>query len=124
MIAVPLVANIGCAGLPVLDEGTAAVIAALGERSVLLKEERYAHKYPYDWRTKLPTIFRATPQVGLVLHCSQGTSHHSDCHSTTCMLGVQQCQAVHRQYLLVVHIFPGKGCCEGTDAQQDCGLPP
>ena len=46
-----------------LDEGTAAVIAALGEQGVLLKEERYAHKYPYDWRTKLPTIFRATPQA-------------------------------------------------------------
>jgi isoleucyl-tRNA synthetase len=50
-------------GLPVLDEGTAAVIKALGEAGVLLMEERYAHKYPYDWRTKLPTIFRATPQA-------------------------------------------------------------
>ena len=50
-------------GLPVLDEGTAAVIAALEDAGVLLKEERYAHKYPYDWRTKLPTIFRATPQA-------------------------------------------------------------
>ena len=39
------------------------MISALGERGVLLKEERYAHKYPYDWRTKLPTIFRATPQA-------------------------------------------------------------
>lgn len=28
----------------------------------LLKEEQYAHKYPYDWRTKKPTIFRATSQ--------------------------------------------------------------
>eukprot|EP00959_Pyramimonas_sp_CCMP1952_P083943 1755514-Pyramimonas_sp.AAC.1 len=25
-------------------------------------EESYAHKYPYDWRTKKPTIFRATAQ--------------------------------------------------------------
>ncbi len=46
-----------------LDEGTAAVIAALGEAGVLLREERYAHKYPYDWRTRLPTIFRTTPQA-------------------------------------------------------------
>lgn len=51
------------AGLPVLKEGTAAVIEALQKQGVLLKEERYSHKYPYDWRTKLPTIFRATDQV-------------------------------------------------------------
>jgi len=24
------------------------------------KQEKYGHKYPYDWRTKKPTIFRAT----------------------------------------------------------------
>ena len=52
------------AGLAVLKEGTAAVIEALQKQGVLLKEEKYAHKYPYDWRTKLPTIFRATDQVG------------------------------------------------------------
>jgi len=28
----------------------------------LLKVEPYEHKYPYDWRTKKPTIFRATSQ--------------------------------------------------------------
>lgn len=36
---------------------------ALEAAGVLLKEERYEHKYPYDWRTKKPTIFRATDQV-------------------------------------------------------------
>ena len=50
-------------GLAVLDEGTAAVIDALQKQGVLLMEEKYAHKYPYDWRTKLPTIFRATDQA-------------------------------------------------------------
>lgn len=50
-------------GLPVLKEGTAAVIDALRSAGALLAEEKYAHKYPYDWRTKLPTIFRATDQV-------------------------------------------------------------
>ena len=25
-------------------------------------QERYQHKYPYDWRTKKPTIFRTTEQ--------------------------------------------------------------
>jgi isoleucyl-tRNA synthetase len=28
----------------------------------LIQEERYAHSYAYDWRTKLPTIYRATDQ--------------------------------------------------------------
>lgn len=45
-------------------DGNTAVIAALGEAGALLLEEKYAHKYPYDWRTKKPTIFRATSQVG------------------------------------------------------------
>ena len=50
------------AGLNVQKEGNAAVIEALQAQGVLLKEESYAHKYPYDWRTKKPTIFRATDQ--------------------------------------------------------------
>jgi isoleucyl-tRNA synthetase len=49
-------------GLNVLGEGNQAVITALEEAGSLLKEEPYAHKYPYDWRTKKPTIFRATEQ--------------------------------------------------------------
>lgn len=49
-------------GKNVLGEGNTAVIAALAARGALLKEEEYAHKYPYDWRTKKPTIFRATAQ--------------------------------------------------------------
>lgn len=50
------------AGLAVLEEGNNAVIEALKTAAVLLKEEAYPHKYPYDWRTKKPTIFRATTQ--------------------------------------------------------------
>ncbi|MDX2241875.1 MAG: isoleucine--tRNA ligase [Leptolyngbyaceae cyanobacterium bins.302] len=50
------------AGLNVLGEGNGAVITALQEAGSLLKEEPYQHKYPYDWRTKKPTIFRATEQ--------------------------------------------------------------
>jgi isoleucyl-tRNA synthetase len=38
------------------------VIDALAEANCLIKEESYAHSYPYDWRTKKPTIFRATEQ--------------------------------------------------------------
>lgn len=50
------------AGLNVLDEGNKAVVEALAKAGCLLKEEPYRHKYPYDWRTKKPTIFRATEQ--------------------------------------------------------------
>lgn len=50
------------AGLNVLDNGNQAVIEALKAAGSLLKEEPYVHKYPYDWRTKKPTIYRATEQ--------------------------------------------------------------
>jgi isoleucyl-tRNA synthetase len=50
------------AGLNVLGDANEAVIKALTEAQVLLKEEAYVHRYPYDWRTKKPTIFRATEQ--------------------------------------------------------------
>ncbi|TAE56378.1 MAG: isoleucine--tRNA ligase [Nostocales cyanobacterium] len=50
------------AGLNVLNDGNQAIIDALNEAGSLLKEEAYPHKYPYDWRTKKPTIFRATEQ--------------------------------------------------------------
>lgn len=50
------------AGLNVLGDGNKAVIDAIAQARVLLKQEPYEHKYPYDWRTKKPTIFRATEQ--------------------------------------------------------------
>ncbi len=50
------------AGLNVLKDANEAIINALKEVGSLLKEEPYVHKYPYDWRTKKPTIFRATEQ--------------------------------------------------------------
>ena len=45
-----------------VSEGNQAIIDALAEAGALLKHEEYAHKYPYDWRTGKPTIFRATEQ--------------------------------------------------------------
>ena len=45
-----------------VSEANQAIIDALQEKGSLLKHEEYAHKYPYDWRTKKPTIFRATEQ--------------------------------------------------------------
>ena len=45
-----------------VSEGNQAIIDALQVAGALLKHESYAHKYPYDWRTGKPTIFRATEQ--------------------------------------------------------------
>ncbi|NEP18180.1 MAG: isoleucine--tRNA ligase [Leptolyngbya sp. SIO4C1] len=49
-------------GLNVLKDANPAVIEALTAEKALLKHEPYVHKYPYDWRTKKPVIFRATEQ--------------------------------------------------------------
>ncbi|GFP83460.1 isoleucine--tRNA ligase [Phtheirospermum japonicum] len=49
-------------GLDVLGDGNIAVIECLDKNSALIMVEPYKHKYPYDWRTKKPTIFRATEQ--------------------------------------------------------------
>ncbi|MFN9630620.1 MAG: class I tRNA ligase family protein, partial [Cyanobacteriota bacterium] len=50
------------AGLNVLKDANPAIIQALRDSGALLAEEPYAHRYPYDWRTKKPVIFRATEQ--------------------------------------------------------------
>ncbi|KAJ9237792.1 hypothetical protein DTO166G5_3355 [Paecilomyces variotii] len=49
-------------GKPVLDEGNSAVLEYVESRGQLLAKHRYEHKYPYDWRSKLPIIIRATEQ--------------------------------------------------------------
>ncbi|XP_050172405.1 LOW QUALITY PROTEIN: isoleucine--tRNA ligase, mitochondrial [Myiozetetes cayanensis] len=46
----------------VLEEGNEAVIRMLQAAGSLLKEEKYVHSYPYDWRTKKPMIIRASKQ--------------------------------------------------------------
>lgn len=50
------------AGLNVLDGANQVIIQSLADAGALLWMEPYVHKYPYDWRTKQPTIFRATEQ--------------------------------------------------------------
>lgn len=50
------------AGLNVLKDANPTIIEALSQAGALLKEQPYEHRYPYDWRTKKPTIFRATEQ--------------------------------------------------------------
>ncbi|XP_059450193.1 isoleucine--tRNA ligase, chloroplastic/mitochondrial isoform X2 [Corylus avellana] len=49
-------------GLDVLGDGNVAVAKYLDEHLSIVMEESYEHKYPYDWRSKKPTIFRATEQ--------------------------------------------------------------
>ncbi|KAL4446248.1 hypothetical protein ABPG77_003055 [Micractinium sp. CCAP 211/92] len=58
----PLLSPVDDAGVFTEEAGPFAGLQALAEAGVLLLEEKYAHKYPYDWRTKKPTIFRATDQ--------------------------------------------------------------
>ena len=50
------------AGLNVLKDANPVIIDALETAGALLKQEAYGHRYPDDWRTKKPTIFRATEQ--------------------------------------------------------------
>ncbi|KAI1947522.1 isoleucine-tRNA ligase [Ophidiomyces ophidiicola] len=49
-------------GKSVLAEGNKTVISHLEEKGWLLRKHRYRHKYPYDWRSKMPVIIRATEQ--------------------------------------------------------------
>jgi isoleucyl-tRNA synthetase len=52
-------------------EGNPKVVEKLKELNVLFAEETISHSYPHDWRSKTPTIFRATEQwfVGLDRPC-------------------------------------------------------
>ncbi|GAA5999326.1 isoleucine--tRNA ligase ISM1 [Rhodotorula paludigena] len=50
------------AGKDILKDGTGEVIRLLEERGRLLKEVEVQHKFPYDWRTKKPVIYRASSQ--------------------------------------------------------------
>jgi isoleucyl-tRNA synthetase len=49
-------------GKEVLYAGTKAVLKLLESSGALLLQNRFLHKYPYDWRTKRPVIVRATAQ--------------------------------------------------------------
>ncbi|GAA5882562.1 hypothetical protein JCM16303_002043 [Sporobolomyces ruberrimus] len=49
-------------GKNVLGDGVGEVIEILQERGTLLREIEVKHKFPYDWRTKKPVIFRASSQ--------------------------------------------------------------
>lgn len=55
-------------------EGNPKVVAKLAEIGALFAEETIRHSYPHDWRSKTPTIFRATEQwfVAMDRPCSGG----------------------------------------------------
>ena len=44
------------------EDANAISLAKLTEAGLLLKQMDIEHSYPFDWRTKKPIIFRATPQ--------------------------------------------------------------
>ena len=48
--------------LNVLKDANDQIIKFLKSNNILMLMEDYKHRYPYDWRTKKPTIFRATEQ--------------------------------------------------------------
>ncbi len=48
--------------LNVLKNANDEIIKFLESQNLLMFMEVYKHRYPYDWRTKKPTIFRATEQ--------------------------------------------------------------
>lgn len=45
-------------GKEVLGEGSGEVCLMLQESGMLLAEQWITHRYPYDWKTKSPTIIR------------------------------------------------------------------
>jgi isoleucyl-tRNA synthetase len=49
-------------GLDVFGAGNERVLQMLDSSGLLLAQEKYTHKYPYDWRTKKPVLIRATAQ--------------------------------------------------------------
>jgi isoleucyl-tRNA synthetase len=61
-------------GLFVLSHGNKAVLEELRNQNALLHLEDYAHRYPYDWRSKKPIILRATKQWFVNLEKIQQTA--------------------------------------------------
>ena len=49
-------------GKSVLSDGNEEVLKILSKYQKVIAVHKYKHKYPYDWRTKLPVIVRATKQ--------------------------------------------------------------
>jgi isoleucyl-tRNA synthetase len=65
------------AGKDVLKNGNTAVMNMLSKCGSLLHREEYKHRYPYDWRTKKPIIFRATNQYTIYYISMPFTLYHT-----------------------------------------------
>lgn len=67
-------------GLQVLNTGSDTVVSQLKASDHLLHESSYAHRYPYDWRTKKPVITRSTQQwfacVEMLKQSALSAIHH------------------------------------------------
>lgn len=50
------------AGVAVLPGGSELMLQLCRDRDVLVHVSTYRHSYPYDWRTNLPVILRASHQ--------------------------------------------------------------
>lgn len=57
-------------------QANSLVIEFLGKTGTLLYNEKIVHSYPHDWRSKTPTIFRATEQwfIGVDRPMKRGTN--------------------------------------------------
>ena len=49
-------------GLSVLGEGNSRILELLSNLKLLLRQDKFIHKYPYDWRSKLPVIYNLSKQ--------------------------------------------------------------
>ena len=49
-------------GLDVLGRGNDVMLQLLHQNNHILKQSKFVHSYPYDWRTKKPVILRASRQ--------------------------------------------------------------
>ena len=49
-------------GLDVLGRGNDVILQLLHENNHILKQSKFMHSYPYDWRTKKPVILRGSRQ--------------------------------------------------------------
>lgn len=48
--------------LPVLTDGNEKILELLHDQNHILKQTKYQHSYPYDWRSKKPVILRGSKQ--------------------------------------------------------------
>lgn len=99
------------AGLPVLEEGSAAVLDKLGDAVVY--QHPYKHSYPHDWRTKKPVLFMLTEQFFVNVEALKEDA-------VAALNGVEMANPVHRNRLMAM-VNNRKDWC--VSRQRKWGLP-